>query len=380
VLPVVIAAIILSAWVYRSRNETARVRQILGELTVMSEQGQLDELDARLRIDGIDLDDPRAAELAARVGGTLSVRTEPSAASLELRRVGPVLSFADRAAVELTTPTSRLVVAGDYHLTFNSPGTEPLTALVDVVAGETVAIERRMTVVREGHEGMLIVDAGPSPLDPGVIVPAFLIDAHEVTNARYLEFVTAGGYRMAELWPERMVIARSEQDASVALAGFVDRTGIQGPRGWTGGTYPEGTGDRPVVEITWYEAAAYARWRGKRIPDRNQWWRAAVGEGGRALPWGNDVAAIEVRANFGGVGTLPVGSLPLGVSPYGCFDMAGNVREWLDDGRNGSHATAGGAWLDPTYMFDGAAMEYLPKDHVQDSIGFRLVAPLEIEG
>jgi formylglycine-generating enzyme required for sulfatase activity len=132
-----------------------------------------------------------------------------------------------------------------------------------------------------------------------------------------------------------------------------------------------------VVGVSWYEASAYARWAGKDLPLPEQWWRAALGEGRRVLPWGNEARTAELRANFGDVGTQPVGSYPLGISPFGCYDMAGNVREWLRDGpaNAAKHATVGGSWQDPPYMFEPDHLEAFAASYANDSIGFRLTMP-----
>ena len=134
----------------------------------------------------------------------------------------------------------------------------------------------------------------------------------------------------------------------------------------------------PVAGVSWYEAAAYARWLGKELPGREQWWRAALGDTRGAYPWGNDVKTAEIRANFGLVGTRPAASYPLGVSPFGCLDMAGNVREWLRDPAPDStlRLVVGGSWEDPSYMFELSHTESFDPAFANQAIGFRLVRPV----
>jgi serine/threonine-protein kinase len=83
---------------------------------------------------------------------------------------------------------------------------------------------------------------------------------------------------------------------------------------------------------------------------------------------------VEFRANFELLGTQAVGSYPLGVSPFGCFDMAGNVREWLRGLDAGNRArVVGGSWQDPTYMFEASHVESFEPTYASPAIGFRCV-------
>ena len=94
-----------------------------------------------------------------------------------------------------------------------------------------------------------------------------------------------------------------------------------------------------------------------------------------AFPWGDDVNSAEVRANFGLIGTAPTGKRAMGMSPFGCYDMAGNVREWLRDAVPGTsrRRVVGGSWQDPSYMFEASHAELFDPSFANESIGFRLV-------
>jgi iron(II)-dependent oxidoreductase len=125
-----------------------------------------------------------------------------------------------------------------------------------------------------------------------------------------------------------------------AVLDFDDQTGHPGPRFWRDGHYPRGEDHHPVVGVCWYEAAAYARWVGKRLPIDAEWVKAAswpVAIAGHPLlqrryPWGE--AVDRSRANLWDSGpgrTVPVDEFPSGVSVGGVQQMIGNVWEWTVD-------------------------------------------------
>jgi predicted esterase len=126
------------------------------------------------------------------------------------------------------------------------------------------------------------------------------------------------------------------------MARFTDRTGRPGPATWEAGTFPAGLGDMPVSGVSWYEAAAYAKFAGKSLPTIYHWARAAgVFNSRYVVPF----------SNLEGNGPLPTGS-PRGLSIGGVSDMAGNVREWCtNDAGRGQRFILGGGWSDAKYAF-----------------------------
>jgi formylglycine-generating enzyme required for sulfatase activity len=178
-----------------------------------------------------------------------------------------------------------------------------------------------------------------SPASPGVFfaeVPehkvklkSFGIMRTEVTNAEYKQFVDAGGYTRAEYWSELVNLKNLNADAVgfALVETWVDQTGHLGPATWSNGTFPAGKDAHPVEGVSYFEAAAYAKWKKARLPTEAEWEYAARGADGRIYPWGNQPEVWLKLANAQ-TSTTPVGSLPEDKSAFGLFDMARNVAEW----------------------------------------------------
>ncbi len=182
---------------------------------------------------------------------------------------------------------------------------------------------------------MALVPYGVMPLHSysgateSVEVPAFYLDRYSVTNRQYQRFVRAGGYENLEIWP---------REVWPGLLRFTDRTGNPGPREWENGRYPAGLGEHPVVGVCWFEALAYARWVGKRLPTAIEWQKAGswpeqlTGGACNRYPWGNSFDPSRANVWASNIGqTVPVREFEKGTTPNGIYQLTGNVWEWLDD-------------------------------------------------
>lgn len=210
-------------------------------------------------------------------------------------------------------------------------------------------------------EGMVFVPGGdyqivsPDLAGSSATLDDFFVDRFEVTNARFAEFVHAGGYTDPRHWRE--LVDADPQGWRATLQGFRDRTGLPAPRNWSGQAPPHGREEDPVTAVSWYEAAAYCRFRGRRLPTLAEWEKTArdglIARVASIMPWGHQSPGdgLALRANFSSTGTAPVGAHPFGISPYGAHDMAGNAKEWLRNPTEHGRAVTGGSWEDPIYVF-----------------------------
>jgi serine/threonine protein kinase/formylglycine-generating enzyme required for sulfatase activity/dienelactone hydrolase len=181
---------------------------------------------------------------------------------------------------------------------------------------------------------------------PAVPLEAWWIDRYEVTNAQFKQFVDQGGYSKQEYWKQEFRQDGRTLSWAEAIALFRDRTGRPGPATWVQSEYPRGQEDFPVAGVSWYEAAAYAEFAGKVLPTIYHWIYAASPVGANA--------SIVQASNFGGNGPARVGAYR-GMSRFGAYDMAGNVKEWcLNQASESKRYILGGAWDEPTYMFNDA--------------------------
>jgi iron(II)-dependent oxidoreductase len=233
------------------------------------------------------------------------------------------------------------------------------------------------------------VDADPKMLERFMLrIEALYLDRHTVTNNEFQQFLNSGGYEKLEYWDE---------EALPALLDFVDQTGHPGPRYWIEGHYRAGEDRHPVVGVSWYEASAFARWVGKRLPTDAEWTKAgawpvesAPGRiAQRRYPWGE---SFDIRrANLWGSqrkGPVDVDEYPEGESVGGVHQLVGNVWEWSASPLFATvepslhvpetyKSVRGGAF--DTYFENHATCHYQSGEHPlarRHNIGFRLALPM----
>lgn len=218
-------------------------------------------------------------------------------------------------------------------------------------------------VIKASVEGMVNIPGGKFEMGRNegdeyetpahtVTIKPFLIDRTEVTNEEYQVFVSKTGHRT--------------------------------PSHWRDGKFPPTEAKMPVVNVSWDDADAYAKWIGKRLPTEAEWEFAARGTDGRIYPWGNNWNAMNVNAGRETGGAIAkVGSFPGGASQFGVLDMCGNVWEWTSSSLSSyadeknviapGKVIRGGAYDAPSKRATVTYRGVLPPDRLRDKTGFRLV-------
>jgi formylglycine-generating enzyme required for sulfatase activity len=198
---------------------------------------------------------------------------------------------------------------------------------------------------------MALVEAGTFLLgrdnEPSFL-PAFYIDVFPTTNTDYSRFVRATSHRP--------------------------------PKDWVDGKRPKPeSGDHPVVFVTWEDAAAYATWTAKCLPTAHQWEKAARGAHGDIYPWGNQATPAKCNVRENGLrSTTPVGKYHSGTSPYGVYDLCGNVWEWCSTETGpGRYELKGSAFTSPFLRCVPSTSNDAAVTMLDDDTGFRCATPAE---
>jgi serine/threonine protein kinase/formylglycine-generating enzyme required for sulfatase activity/predicted esterase len=387
---VVLGVLVLAAvavWQVKSSHQTRWARAVaLPEISRLYDEGKFAEaFTLATEAQKFIADDPALARLWPLISYPLSIETTPTGADVYRRTYGDTNApweFIGRTPIKdargpqgyyvwkIEKPgfeTALRTTLGMFGWWApNSPGAPDQSGFVALdEAGKAPPGMVKVSFPKK-YPGSLFIP-GYEAL-PEVKLTDFWLDRYEVTNRQFKAFVDQGGYQKREYWKEEFRKDGRALTWEQAMAMFLDSAGRPGPKDWIQGEYPKGQDDYPVTGVSWYEAAAYAEFAGKHLPTLYHWSRAA----------GPTSSAFIVPAsNFGGSGILPVGSKP-GMSPWGSFDMAGNVKEWVwSEANEGKRYVLGGAWDEPNYMFvdPDAQSPFLRASN----IGFRCIKYIDSE-
>ena len=363
---VVLALVALGVWYARHQAQVRWAREVLlpeierliGENDVW--RNLIPPYRLAERAEAIIPGDARLAELFARCSLKVNITTDPPGATVSFKQYAT--PDAEWTSLGVTPIQQIRLPIGIFRWKFEKEGYETVLAAASTWTVE--GVNRQEGTLNPYHLVRTLDKKGTAPAGM-VRVPAtdaavgkfddFFIGRYEVTNREYKTFVDKGGYSNQAYWKHPFLKDGRQLRWDEAMRAFVDQTGQPGPATWQGGDFPEGQADYPVSGVSWYEAAAYAEFAGKSLPTSDHWnvARGAFTPMIRVHQLGG-FAVLAPFNNFGGKGPVPVGSLP-GFSPYGAFDMAGNVREWCWNETSQGRLIRGGAWDDNTYSFSRIA-------------------------
>jgi formylglycine-generating enzyme required for sulfatase activity len=273
---------------------------------------------------------------------------------------------------------------------------QPVNELLSTIESADSTLDERIAAA---HALAVLGDARATAIDR-VVIPrgafakgdpprqqelrAYAIDRYPVTVAAYAAFIETGGYRDPRYW--------SAEGWSWRTEGAIDRPRFWDEDEWSTYLVP----NHPVVGVSFYEAEAYATFRGARLPTEAEWEKAGRGVDGRRYPWGNDWR--DDACGMRGVGprsTVPIGVFPKGQSPYGVRDLVGCVWQWctdpfvgwgdtsggdVDTAADGAtsparRTTCGGAWNTLRWSVSCLGRNGYPMTARFSNLGFRCVAP-----
>ena len=338
-------------WLMRNDRDEQSARDVgIAELqTLVDEDDYAAAFALAMRLDDILPEEPKLAELRAKVSQIVSVTTTPDDARIYFRsQSAPDAEWENLGASPLER---RPVPYGAFWLRIEKEGFQSIETLVRGLGSYDDPDEPKSIHLQLDESGTIPADMVRIPAQSLAVnltaidaepadASSYLIDKYEVTNREFKAFVDSGAYDNRDLWQHPFRDGERLLDWAKGMERFRDQTGRPGPSTWEVGTHAEGQREHPVSGVSWFEAAAYCESIGKHLPTVFHWTGATQTFAANA---------ILPISNFGGQEPVPVGSHPPGVR--GTYDMAGNVKEWCWNRAAERRYLLGGAWDEPTYMF-----------------------------
>jgi len=323
-----------------------------------------------LRVERAIPSSPRLVRLMPLVCGKLSVETVPPGAAVHVRdyrKQGGAWEFIG------TTPVrSARLCQGAKRWKILKNGFESSEGAVFVRAGFEFKVKMILDETGSLPPGMLRIPGDEHSIGYLTLRPAppirledYLLDKYEVTNSDYLLFIVAGGYRDRKYWKNDIIDQGRRIPWEEAMKLFIDTTGRPGPAIWAHGIFPPDAGELPVTGVSWYEAAAYAEFAGKKLPSVFHWHHAAMLD--------TENGFIITQSNLDGSRLAPAGRFE-SLGPFGTFDMAGNAKEWCWNESAGNRTSLGGAWNEADYWC--SQHDAYPPLSREANLGFRCMKSL----
>lgn len=380
---IVVAALLTAGWWYSGIDARWAKREAIPEIETLIDGGESESaFNLALKVEDVLPDDPELAEIWKTFSWVTSIPSEPAGATVYRRAYG------DREAEWRELGVTPLY---DIHIPFGASvlrleksGYLPLQRVI----GGGITSMANLLVEDVPNAGYVSVNPERFQLETSASLPAgmvrvpqgtaliggkavefrsFLLGKYEVSNKEFQAFIEAGGYKRRDLWEHEFVVDDAVLSFDDAMRLFVDTTGRPGPSSWVAGTYPDDEDDYPVAGVSWYEAAAYARFVGRELPTVHHWRRAL------ALA----LLAFELPASNVNRDSMATVGEYQGIGWTGTYDMLGNVREWCSNSTaDGNRVIVGGAWSDVPYLIEESSSTpfRIPAVDRSSTNGFRLAS------
>jgi formylglycine-generating enzyme required for sulfatase activity/predicted Ser/Thr protein kinase/dienelactone hydrolase len=342
---VVVTLVVGGGWQYRKMGERrwAREEAIPQMLSLMDVKKELPAFALLEKAEKILPGDAALTKFAEEHTRVVSIASEPAGAEVEVQ---DYLTPGGEWRKLGVTPLEKVrLPRGYYRWRVSKQGVGEMMVALSTGDGLDFPLDQQ----QKAPAGMVYSGGGTLESFEGFLgwigpyeLPPYYVDRFEVSNREYQKFVDGGGYTKRELWPGAFAEDGHSVSWEQAIERFRDTSGRAGPADWEGGHYPEGQGDFPVSGVSWYEAMAYAASVGKTLPVVAQRFDMAP----------EDVEQeVAAESNLSGSGVAKVGAFQ-GLGPYGTYDTAGNVREWLENTTDHDwRLIMGGSWQSPLYLY-----------------------------